>query len=57
MAEQALSTEEPDVKAALEAAESILALLHYRGIIDSPANRTDGEKALTAVRDALGSER
>ena len=41
-------------KNALHTAESILALLHYRGIVDTQANRDDVAKALTEVRGALG---
>lgn len=38
----------------LKSAESILALLHYRGIVDSEFNREDVAKALTEVRAVLG---
>lgn len=42
-----------DLRSALKVAESILSLLHYRGLVDSENNRQDVEHALRVVRDAL----
>jgi hypothetical protein len=42
-----------EVKAALVRAESILSLLHHRGLVDNEYNREDVENALYAVRKAL----
>lgn len=41
------------VKGALVKAESILSLLHYRGLVDSEYNREDVKSALDAVQAAL----
>lgn len=42
-----------EVQRALNSAESILSLLHHRGIVDSELNRADVEEALSLVREAL----
>ena len=41
------------VEDALIRADSILSLLHYRGIINSERNREDVEAAMNAARKAL----
>jgi hypothetical protein len=45
------------VAPALHDAESILSLLHHRGLVDSPLNREDVAKALTSIRGAIRSAR
>jgi hypothetical protein len=41
------------VREALRAAESVLSLLHYRGLVDSEGNRRDVADALTRVQGVL----
>lgn len=48
-----MSTSDDPLVAALDAAEPILALLHYRGLIDSQENRDDVANALHDVRVLL----
>lgn len=46
-----------EVEATLASVEPILALLHYRGLVDSPNNREDVRAALARVRFALSDGR
>ena len=45
-----------DVRAALIPVESLLSLLHHRGLVDSEHNREDVKAALDVIRDLTGPE-